>query len=486
MSEFITSFPQLESESNVYISYNVTVAHRQTELSLLNSGIVDPLFQLNTSLANRIENCSFATIPGKNLINLSKFDQVWLFGIDNSAAGNLTPAELTAFEVYMNAGGGLFATGDHGNLGKSLCGSIIRVKDMRLWDNTDPANDLNEVSMTGMRRNDTNRPGIGQTVSNQFNNQSDAIPQNIAPRVFSAGMPHALLSISTTKRASGIIDIMPDHPHEGECRQESIFTVNGQNIRSQLIATSFVLAGSTTNGGVSGKTPTLAHCFPSIHVFDGRPANVGRVVVDSTWHHFVNINLGGFTNSDFDVIQQYYMNIAKWIAKPKNMLCRLKYILPGLFLNSQLIESSLNDSRQKVDAITLKDLGSIGSLAEEVLAEMFTPVEAKQILLDLVQTTQPELAKKLDAWRPQIVQKANAVEAEDLAWIDFDKIGHIGIGAGFIALRDSGIFAKEFTEKSVEKMISIFSDGINYGVERSLKNFSQHAEGLSALLAKRK
>lgn len=100
---------------------------------------------------------------------------------------------------------------------------------MRLWADTDLSsggeNPINEVSMGAKRRNDTKRPGAGQTVSGLFNNQSDNIPQNITVRTFGTGLPHPLLSISTIIRSSGVIDIMPDHPHEGECTHEKVLSV---------------------------------------------------------------------------------------------------------------------------------------------------------------------------------------------------------------------------------------------------------------------
>jgi len=337
LSEFITSFNKLEQQSFVNIKYKVTLAHRSQ-----NPTGTDPMHQLNPNpvISDRITGFHFV-----NSVNLKSFDQVWLFGI---LGGNsyLQAAEVTAIEEYMDGGGGIFATGDHGSLGRGMCGNIPRVKDMRLWASTSADNSVDEVSMTGVRRNDTNRPGAGQVVSNAFTNQSDNIPQTIAVRTFGSGIPHPLLSIKPSLRPSGIIDIMPDHPHEGECAQETVFTVKGQSISTQVIATSFVLGGSTT----PGKIGTSPHCFPSIAVFDGRPAKVGRIAIDSTWHHFVNINLNGvgtplsgLDNNDFEVVRQYYMNISRWITRSKVMICKYKFILADLLKNSQLIEASLNN-----------------------------------------------------------------------------------------------------------------------------------------------
>ncbi len=478
LSEFITAFRQLEIEANVHIKYNVTVAHRRTEAYLLGIGIPDPLAKTSTFVKNSIENCSFGPISGKNDVNLNSFDQLWLFGIDSST-GALTSGERTVIESFMDNKGGVFSTGDHGALGAALSGQLKRIKSMRLWASTDADVQSDEVSMTGMRRNDTNRPGAGQTVSNQFGNQSDHIPQEIAPRVFAGGLPHPLLSISTSKRASGIIDIMPDHPHEGECAQEKEFTANGTTVRSQIIATSFVLSGSTTAGG-GGKTPTLPHCFPSIHVWDGRQANVGRIVVDSTWHHFVNINLNGFNQPEFDTIQQYYMNIAKWISKPKIMLCRYKFVIIDLWLKSNLIEASLNSPDQDLKDITIKDLISIGSLAQEELETKMSPSEAREFMVDSMEMIAPEFAAELDSWKPQEIKSQFPVK-----WIDEMKMARLAVGVGFIALRDSGLKEKGLNRKNIDRIPEIFAEGLKTGLQMGMRDFEKNLKQFSALVGER-
>jgi hypothetical protein len=473
LSEFITTFNKLEQQSFLNVSYKVTVAYR---------GLTVPS-NPNPVIVNRLANFNFDTS-----VTLNDFDQVWLFGFNSGAS--LNPAELTKITSYMSGGGGLFATGDHGTLGSALCSQIPRVQDMRLWADTPTG----EVSMGGNRRNDTNRPGVGQTVSNLFQNQSDDIPQNIAVRTFGAGLPHPLLSISTSKRASGIIDIMPDHPHEGECTNEKVFTVTNpatglpQNISSQIIATSFVLGGSTSGG----KSATDPHCFPSISVFDGRVANIGRIVIDSTWHHFVNINLNGvgggigLTNSDFDAVQQYYMNIANWITRRKSMFCWKKWIWIYLLKNSQLIEASLNFPKQKATDIKLSDLNSIGMLAKEILADNFTPAFAEEFMFDMVESVLPEFAGQLNIWTP--LQKNEKREFVN-NWINYDNILGTAVGSGFIALRDKfddEIDAGKFSEKSFENMAGVFNDGVKSGIEISVRNLSNSFELFNKLFINKK
>jgi hypothetical protein len=481
LSEFVNTFQKLEQQSLINVKYNVTLAHRSS---------VSPAQMLisNPFIVNRITEFTFDKIG----FNLNNFDQVWLFGILPEPS-YLSVAEINKIESYMNGGGGLFATGDHGLLGAGLCSQIPRVKDMRLWADTITG----EVSMTGTKRNDTNRPGVGQTVSGRFDNQSDDIPQNIAVRTFGSGLPHPLLSIPTSIRASGIIDIMPDHPHEGECTQAKVFTVTNpvtglsQNVFSQIVATSFVLGGSTILGG--GKAPTDPHCFPSISVFDGSVANVGRIAIDSTWHHFININLigensgnefdilqTGFSNSNFTVIQQYYMNIATWITRRKNMLCWYRWIWINLLKNSQLIEASLNNPKQGIKDIKLSDLFSIGMLAKEIISSRITPAFAEEFMFNSIEPNLPKLAIHLNIWKPIDNPKGEIKNEFHQDWINYDLITATAVGAGFIALRDNfNIDSDKFSEKDFDKMANNFYEGTKYGIEVSTRNLLEKFDLMS-------
>lgn len=454
LSEFLTTFNELEALSGA--NYEVTLAHRGSIINSPNPVVVD-----------HISNFNFATS-----VNLHDFDQLWLFAIAN--VGSITTNEIDAIEDYMDKGGGLFATGDHGSLGRTMCGNIPRVKDMRYWNDT-PAgstNDTNEVSMGGRRRNDTNKPRPGNTIANTFDHQSDNIPQTIAVRTFPTGMPHPLLSIKKAIRPSGIIDIMPDHPHEGEAAPETSFTVNGIHVPSQIIATSFVNGGNTS-GTKDGTDP---HCFPSIAVWDGRPAKVGRIVVDSTWHHFVNINLngaesaqGGLTASDFEVVRNYYMNIAKWMTRRKFIICWRKFVLVDLLKNSQIVEASLDDPNEELRNLSLADLNSIGKLAEEELASKFNPGFARYFLLDLVHDLNTALVETLNEWTPK-PQREKAGSYYQM-WINVDLIFHTAIGAGFVGLHAENQFAdEEFSEKTLNIVEKVFSEGFDFGYNRSLED----------------
>lgn len=108
----------------------------------------------DATIARRITNFRFdnATHFAPDM-----YDEAWLFGIETGPGIDAT--ELRSISDFMNGGGGVFATGDHGALGKAMGGEIPRVRSMRLWDHTSANSDLDEVSMMERRRNDTNRPG---------------------------------------------------------------------------------------------------------------------------------------------------------------------------------------------------------------------------------------------------------------------------------------------------------------------------------------
>ena len=89
--------------------------------------------------------------------------------------------EAEAVALFMENGGGFFATGDHENHGEALCQFIPRVKSMRRWHSSDqdPNCELASPSALGSDRNDTLQPDRDGLF--MFENQSDDVPQTIEP-----------------------------------------------------------------------------------------------------------------------------------------------------------------------------------------------------------------------------------------------------------------------------------------------------------------
>lgn len=331
-----------------------------------------------------------------------KYDEVWLMGFaSNNPLGpygdpvgyELSTAEIEKLALFMEDGGGVFATGDHDDLGKDLCGNLPRVRSMRHWEadyswwtaykqnpNVDLATVVPDFNKSpppvGPYRLDTLE--TGHNTHYEFQDQSDDVPQYIAPvlrtiskniRHLAGGyfgtiqkIPHALLC-----GTKGVINILPDHMHEGRCYvpdklEERTFPLykalkrEYPDGKAGVVISPEVVAYGRTNprakdanyndpdGGFNdSNTPVFLDNFAQIVAYDGHKADVGRVVVDSTFHHFVNINVIGVESAylstidpvdavkakgflasekgiqEYARIKEYWRNIARWICKPTTL-----------------------------------------------------------------------------------------------------------------------------------------------------------------------
>ena len=296
----------LGSDPWSWVQFHVTKAHRG----------VDPAGDV-------IDNFRF------NTHDLSGYSQIWLFGIERSA-NPLSAAELRALSEFMEAGGGVFATGDHEDLGRAMCAEVPRVRSMRRWyyPNAGPNGEPVAPSQSGSDRHDTViLPG----------NQSDQVPQPIRPRYYTRRAntilkeyryPHPVLC-----GPDGVITYLPDHMHEGLCEVPSnlsqTYTFDGLSVKEYPDTTDGhanppeVIAWATTRNTDGDEFGVLA-------AWDGhRSGGRGRVLVDATWHHWFNINLTGFVANAGDPvvgpkwqsIQAYFRNVALWLARPTLQEC---------------------------------------------------------------------------------------------------------------------------------------------------------------------
>ena len=332
--------------------YRVARAHRDTDTG-------DP------SVLPTTEQVLFRTdFPGFRFDghDLAQYDQIWLFGTGNTkdAAAPSDP-ELAALARFMDGGGGVFATGDHEDIGAPLGSKVLRVRAMRAWHFPEPGPDGEPKAPPAIKseRHDTTQPGAGEVQESdnyRFDDQSDDRPQPIT--LTAAGERHPLLELPGARR----LRILPDHMHEGEVIDPFALapalsptrTYGGQAFtefpsgpqgqpRPENLALATVSAGhatrSTEPNHVGADPATTAGTYGAIGAYDGHGANVGRVVVQSTFHHFTDVNLIGdlwAINADgtpnperrrgflvspegkahLDDISVYFANIAKWISRP--------------------------------------------------------------------------------------------------------------------------------------------------------------------------
>lgn len=481
-----------------YVRFQITVAHIDN--------VSDPAVMVGEpGIARSIKQFKF---DDASHFAPDMYDQVWLFGIDtfyvrgNDTNGNpypsnqLSTAELNVLAQFMNGGGGLFATGDHGALGICLCGSVQRAKSMRLWNNTSGDNMVNEVSMSGPRRNDTNR--LGHDAGSQFEDQSDDVPQSIQPRLYvrwsalwKYSYPHPLLC-----GPSGIIRVLPDHPHEGECIEPASPSLAefpagmGALPRPlpQVIATSTVLSGTTS----STKLATQAQSFGAICAYDGHNAGVGRVVTDATWHHFVNVNLVGDSTMPpgdpkrfgflvspagqvhLNNIKAYYRNIAVWISRPGNLSCMRSRLLWELLWHHRVLEAVMTRPDVSLAQADVGLLYEIGKHARDVLGRYAGQCQSRRLALDILSPfLAEELVIRLDPWM-ELEEKELA--ADLVPWYDPEPVLDTALGGALLALREEFLHPREDELERAEKAL----DSVVYrGVQAALDLSMQSMQGAS-------
>lgn len=355
-------------------------------------------------------------------LSKSTYDVLFLFG---SNGPTLNSTEVGVIEDFMDAGGGVFGTGDHSLLGKPLCGDIKRLKEMRRWDGPSASSD---------QRLSTNDPGANNVFD--FADQSDSIPQKIYPAYTgtpSSSEPHALLQ----HPSKGIIEVLPDHPHESEClvpasvSDSSIWPYDSlsNEVSPQLVALSV-----SYGGGISthSKQPiSEPRCFGAIGAYDGHETDdgVGRIAVDATWHHFININLiasssgtGIAANADaYDRINTYFRNIAEWLM-PKNVRKCLRWpILISIRDFYPIGEFLMEAESKELDLDTALELGRE---LRSTLRRFLSAAKVSEFEDDLIELANPRLKYRLRSLRDS--KKLKDAITKDFATEDLYRLTSAG------------------------------------------------------------
>lgn len=391
----LTRFVQAISQSS--LQPLITLAHR--------SGSPSPVSIYGTSYPVLT---AFKFDTAATAVTVANYDEIWMFGFDG---GNLPAAEVQKIADFMNAGGGVFATGDHASLGQAMGGQLPRVRHMREWSSIPMGSETGPIARD--RIDTIVDPGVGGVYD--FDDQSDEIPQRIYPNydvAWNVGtwtatlhpllrLPGAPLNRTDSSGFVLDIDVLPDHAHESVCYEVSptskAAALNGAynvagvgsfqefpsaasgpgRIGSKIVAFG-VSGGRSVQNGV-WKPPVNPRMFGIISAFDGHAgapyagtARPGRIVCDSTWHHFVNINLDG-TNSGRNAlglgsgvnflpsihlqkIYQYYKNIVDWLMPANRIWCWFWIHWVWLRFHPRLIEE-LVEVRKFKDPSDFEGLG---------------------------------------------------------------------------------------------------------------------------------
>lgn len=498
----------LRNNPEWWVNFDITRAHRQTDPNPPTPGS-----PAETLYAPHFQNFRF-TQAG---FDLDDYDEVWFYGFNSSesTSGAVPPAlkddELGVLFRWMDNGGGVFATGDHFNLGASLCSRIPRVRNMRKWTVADGV-----PSNVGPDRHDTlvkghdyaGTPGVDESTRYTFDDESDDVPMNIRLRwyhhhhcgphiahshwhwpYFVKRSPHPVLC-----GRDGPITILPDHPHEGEVVVPADLTAmpaydgysapeyphyNGSALAPEIIAWARVQDDHGPSP-ISFKGPANAKEFGAVGAYNGHCVNVGRVVVDSTWHHWFDVNLTGrmvlFNDTPGNVetgdprklngfndtpqgqaalnrIRNYFRNVAIWLAPKHKLRCMALRALWG----------GIHRFPLHADLQLHMPIWVIGHHAIDVLGKFAGQCQVLRWWPVIIATL--PLEKLFDPDRLK-------VPVETVQMIDEFMLG--GIIHGMLEAKESGKFVKRLpSDKALQKMAE---QGARTGVDAIMEHLNQTAQ----------
>lgn len=488
--------------------------------------------------------------------SLGDYDAILFFAVRAGDPDATLAPEADAIAAFMEAGGGFFATGDHANLGAPLCGLIPRVRSMRRWWVSPPPGTPPAPPPLTADRVDTTRSGA-DAVTN-FEDQSDEFGQPISPTWYAAGfgvkggyparraLPHPLLCSPL-----GAVSWLPDHMHEGMCEVPSSLggTFGAAGLREypdyapsggtpsplapEIVARGTVLAGVTspaldTLDHVGATTPATGKTVGVICAWDGHRVGKGRVVVDSTWHHFFDINLsgdrflegmslgpgdeqkrhgfyvpdgmGGRKRADtYEQIRWYYRNIVYWLI-PANRWATLWWDgLIQVVMYHRIGEELAGVDLRNPRAILFDHLHYFGQLAEQYFASVRGACATYLIHKYIYRAKIPWwewVEKVVDIWDPARAESPRETGPSE-EWLGavglaprVDLPATIGLGAAVLAaaqvLRmtqrngDVGRAIEEVWPPMLEHAARVYGEALKHGVGQGKRLATMLEKGSAA------
>jgi hypothetical protein len=437
----------LKSRAYFYVDFDIQFAHRDG---------TDPT----------------ATIPGaQTLVSLdivNKFDEVWFFGINSGP--NLSAAEVTVMDQFMAAPkyGGVLVTGDHASLGRGIAGQITRAGAMRLYP-APPA------ASPGWNTTLEDGPDAGATFD--FNDQSDDTPQTIRYKRYSLGSsvfrrryrPHPVLC-----GPDGPIDIFPDHQHEGEAVAPAVVAGDpnwpskaGYQEIPEVIAWGAIKDPAATNHGKE---------IGIVSAYNGHNVDVGRILADSTWHHWFDINLTGVAAlpspyAGFDAtpagqaalkkIDAYFLNTGVWLAPPARQTEMKNAGWWSILWSNEMIE------------LTEKaPIWYYGEQAIDVLGRRASRCTVSEWIFDW-----PIFKEKIPRWEwPMLLEKFQLID------VPFEQF----VAGGILQqlMQDVGPWNPKasFPQKPISP--ELLNRSISIGIENGMAALGKQLQGEAALISK--
>jgi hypothetical protein len=195
--------------------------------------------------------------PVLSQLDRSDFDELWLFAVD--VGDGLTEKDCAGITAFHQRGGGILVTRDHQDLGCSVC-QLENIGLYHFFQTHNPDPDESRRCIDDIYTKTISWPNYHSGRNGDY--------QKITP----VDPIHELLKNPTSP--SGYIEFFPAHPHEGAVG------VSPNDGNARVIATGTSL--------VSGRSFNLAVAIDRVK--DAQGNVLGRVVAESTFHHFCDYN----------------------------------------------------------------------------------------------------------------------------------------------------------------------------------------------------
>lgn len=263
---------------------------------------------------------------------LAEYHEVWFF-LASLSGDPLSNAECRALRDWMDLGNGVLIAGDHANetetenepdsgrfegLGRPVGSRVPRARHMRVWDAkpgwSRQLGNVNTTETTAGRRKPSQEL------------EQDATPQRLLLPTDAADDPHPIFRGTD----DNIFDALPEHRHEGKVLAPSL----------PLTEDPLAIPAHVNEWWGSRSSPEIVarsidwrrgDCFDIMAVWDGHAVRsvknqdtdqwhvCGRIVADSSWHHYVDPNVDAIANDNkpaWAKIAAIYVNLAAWLAPP--------------------------------------------------------------------------------------------------------------------------------------------------------------------------
>jgi hypothetical protein len=260
-------------------------------LSTIEDDSATKLFQV---AARNRENLASGDDRILSKLDETDFDQLWLLGVDNG--GGLGSLDCAAIGRFRERGGGILTSRDHQDLGISFC-TLGGIGAANHFHTKNPEPDAQRRTP-----DDSDTPSISWPNYHSGNNGD-------FQRVEATSPLHPIME--NRANASGRIEFLPAHPHEGV-----VSVPPGEQDHARVIAI--------------GRSTTTGNTFNIAVAFDRK--GLGRAVVDSSFHHFADYNLDPRFGCPSFVTEpcshnlrqnekasgdamKYARNIARWLAR---------------------------------------------------------------------------------------------------------------------------------------------------------------------------